>query len=106
MRAALIGGLALLCSCRRTIDFASRRSSHDRDYLDSILTPRRDGAVGPSARKMSKRAYIAGTLPNTPENLREWIQHPQRVKPKNAMPEVPMSDQDARDMTAYLYTLE
>ena len=61
--------------------------------------------VGPPLEKMADRAYIAGSLPNTPANLSEWIAHPQKVKPNNAMPEVPISDQDARDITAYLYTL-
>lgn len=62
--------------------------------------------VGPPLDHMSKRAYIAGSLPNTPDNMRRWVQHPQAVKPNNAMPEVPMSDEDARDITAYLYTLD
>jgi cytochrome c1 len=55
---------------------------------------------------MASRAYVAGMLPNTPDNMREWIMHPQRIKPKNAMPEVGLSESDARDITAYLYTLE
>lgn len=62
--------------------------------------------VGPPLNHMAKRAYIAGTLPNTPDNMRRWIQHPQQVKPNNAMPEVPMSDAEARDIAAYLFTLE
>jgi cytochrome c1 len=62
--------------------------------------------VGPPLDHMAKRTYVAGTLPNTPDNLREWITHPQRIKPKNAMPDVGLSDADARDITAYLYTLE
>lgn len=62
--------------------------------------------VGPPLDKMAKRAYIAGTLPNTPSNLREWVAHPQKVKPNNAMPEVSMTDDDVRDITAYLYTLD
>lgn len=62
--------------------------------------------VGPPLDHIAKRAYIAGSLPNTPENMRRWVQHPQAVKPHNAMPEVPMSDEDARDITAYMFTLE
>lgn len=62
--------------------------------------------VGPPLSKIAKRAYIAGTLPNTPANMREWVAHPQKVKPNNAMPEVSMTDDDARDITAYLYTLD
>jgi cytochrome c1 len=49
---------------------------------------------------------VAGTLPNNPDNMREWIMHPQQVKPKNAMPDVGLTDGPARDITAFLYTLE
>lgn len=62
--------------------------------------------VGPPLDRIAKRAYIAGTLPNTPANMQRWVQHPQEVKPNNAMPEVPVTDEDARDMAAYLFTLE
>jgi putative membrane protein len=62
--------------------------------------------VGPPLTGIARRAYIAGALPNTPANMRAWITHPQKVKPNNAMPDVPMTDEDARDITAYLYTLD
>ncbi len=61
--------------------------------------------VGPPLEHMASRSYVAGTLPNTPANLQRWIQHPQQVKPNNAMPEVGVSDEEARDISAYLYTL-
>lgn len=62
--------------------------------------------VGPPLDHMARRSYIAGTLPNSPANMQAWILHPQKVKPNNAMPDVPMTDEDARDITAYMYTLE
>ena len=34
-----------------------------------------------------------------------WIKHPQQIDPKNVMPDMGVNDQDARDITAYLYTL-
>ena len=64
------------------------------------------GAVGPSLTGMGKRAYVAGKLPNEPNNLIYWIQHPQAVWPGNVMPDVGVTDQDARDIAAYLYTLK
>ena len=36
----------------------------------------------------------------------EWIMHPQKVKPRNAMPDVGLTDGSARDITAFLDTLE
>ena len=35
----------------------------------------------------------------------KWIQHPQSIDPKNAMPDLGVTDQDARDIAAFLYTL-
>jgi cytochrome c len=63
------------------------------------------GMVGPPLDRFAYRIYIAGRLPNTPENLMHWIQKPQEVWPGNAMPQMGVTDQDSRDIAAYLYTL-
>ncbi len=63
------------------------------------------GLVGPPLDGIANREYIAGVLQNTPENLMKWIQHPHQVEPHTVMPEMNVSDQDSRDITAYLYTL-
>src|SRR5712675_47221 len=60
--------------------------------------------VGPSLIHISRQTYIAGELPNTPQNMALWIQNPRDVEPHTAMPNMSVSDQDARDITAYLYT--
>jgi cytochrome c1 len=44
-------------------------------------------------------------LRNTPENLVHWVQHPQSVVPGNAMPEMGITEAQARDIASYLYTL-
>lgn len=63
------------------------------------------GLVGPPLEHMATRTVVAGLLPNTPPNLIHWVQDPQSVAPGNAMPSSHLSDQDARDVAAYLYTL-
>ncbi|MEO9137168.1 MAG: c-type cytochrome [Casimicrobiaceae bacterium] len=63
------------------------------------------GNVGPPLTRFGDRTYIAGMLRNTPSNLRRWILDPQGVVPGNAMPHMGVSDADARDIAAYLYTL-
>lgn len=63
------------------------------------------GVVGPPLFFFSRRTYIAGELPNTPENLARWVRSPQSVEPNTAMPNLGLSDQQARDVAAYLYTL-
>jgi cytochrome c1 len=64
-----------------------------------------DGVVGPPLLFFARRTYIAGELPNTPENLVRWIRSPQSVEPDTAMPNLGLSEQQARDVAAYLYTL-
>jgi cytochrome c2 len=61
------------------------------------------GLVGPPLLWWSRRSFIAGELPNTPENLVRWVQSPQSVEARTAMPTLGLSDQQARDVAAYLY---
>jgi len=61
--------------------------------------------VGPSLAGLAKRTYLAGVLPNTPENLIRWLKEPQKIAPLSAMPDLNVRDAHARDMAAYLYTL-
>ena len=63
------------------------------------------GAVGPPLGGIAVRSYLAGHLPNSPENMMRWIQHPQLVERGTAMPEMGVTDEEARNITAYLYTL-
>jgi len=63
------------------------------------------GLIGPRLDGIDQRYYIAGELANTPGNLMLWIQHPRQVEPHTAMPEMGVTEQDSRDIAAYLYTL-
>jgi cytochrome c len=64
------------------------------------------GRVGPPLAGVATRVYLAGVLPNTPENMLAFIRAPRKFEPKTAMPELGVTEQHARDMVAYLYTLE
>jgi cytochrome c len=64
------------------------------------------GLVGPPLFFFSRRTMIAGELPNTPDNLVRWILDPKQVEPGTAMPDLGLTDQQARDVAAYLYTLK
>ncbi len=63
------------------------------------------GEVGPRLDRMKSHGYVAGMLPNNPQNLTRWIAHPREINPRTAMPDLGVSDQDARDIAAYLYSL-
>jgi cytochrome c2 len=68
--------------------------------------PGANGRVGPPLDRMAKRAYIGGVITNTPEHMVRWIMAPEAVDPRTAMPNLGVSESDARDITAYLYTLK
>lgn len=63
------------------------------------------GRVGPPLTHFADRTFVAGKVRNEPVGLIAWIQHPQRVSPGTAMPDLAVTNADARDMAAYLYTL-
>ena len=65
-----------------------------------------DGTVGPPLAGIAQRAYVAGVLRNTPTNMAAWIRNPRGIDPHSAMPDTGVREQESRDITAYLYTLE
>jgi len=65
-----------------------------------------NGTVGPTLQGFGSRYYIAGLLVNTPQNLFRWVSKPQEVDPGNAMPDLGVTERQARDIAAYLYTLQ
>jgi putative membrane protein len=62
------------------------------------------GLVGPPLTGIAARMYVAGVLPNTPDNIVRWIRNPKAVDEKTLMPALDVSDQDAIDIAAYLYS--
>ena len=68
--------------------------------------PASRGRVGPPLERWAGRSYIAGQIPNRPDTLARWIAEPQALVPGTAMPDMGVSDADARAMAAYLMSLE
>ena len=62
--------------------------------------------AGPPLSGIGKRSYIAGRLPNLPQNLVAWLIDPPTHKPGTMMPNLGVSEVEARHMAAYLYTLQ
>jgi cytochrome c len=67
--------------------------------------PQARGLVGPALAQFALRTYIAGEVPNTPDQLIQWIKTPQAIEPGTAMPNLGVTEAQARDIAAYLYTL-
>lgn len=112
--------ILVLAACDRETDDISRRLLLDgsasrgrqivRSYgctachsIPGVAGP--DARVGPPLRGIASRMFIAGVLPNQPDNMIRWIRNPQGVDSLTAMPNLGVSERDARDIAGYLYTL-
>lgn len=62
--------------------------------------------VGPPLDGMARRSLIGGKLANTPDNMVRWLRHTREVDPLTAMPDMGVNERDARDIAAYLATLD
>lgn len=62
------------------------------------------GHVGPALHDFALQSYLPGGQPNSPRALVAWIRHPREIEPKTAMPNLGVTERDARDIAAYLYT--
>jgi cytochrome c2 len=67
--------------------------------------PGAGGDSGPSLDKFGRRSYIAGRLPNMPGPLVAWLVNPPAMVPGTRMPAMGVSETDARDIAAALYSL-
>ena len=61
--------------------------------------------VGPPLAGIAQRDYIAGVLSNTPQHMIAWLMDPPKIDSLTAMPNMKVTERDARDIAAYLYTL-
>jgi cytochrome c oxidase subunit 2 len=65
-----------------------------------------NGMFGPDLTHLMSRSTLgAGVAPNTPENLRDWINNPDALKLGALMPAMKLSRADRDQLVAYLLTL-
>lgn len=114
--ALLITASALLVSCERVkMSAEGAQPSGEQRSAPELMAqygcpachtiphvPGAVGKVGPSLASLSTRSYLAGSLPNSPDHLEEWIMHPQHFQPGTAMPEMGVTQQDARRIADFL----
>lgn len=65
--------------------------------------PGAHGTVGPPLGDFRERVFLAGTHPNAPDRLVAWIVDAPSLDPGTAMPDLEVSETEARDIAAYLY---
>lgn len=63
------------------------------------------GIVGPSLDTFGDRVFIAGTVPNRPGVLVEFLLNPPAFAPNTAMPVTGLDREQATHIAAFLYTL-
>lgn len=117
--AALALSAALLAGCGGNVkEQAARMTGGDPDRGPVLIRkygcstchtiPGVEGArgmIGPPLNGIASRTYLGGQLPNTPDNMLRWIEDPQSIERGTAMPNLGVSDPEARHIAAYLYTL-
>jgi cytochrome c1 len=65
-----------------------------------------NGLVGPPLIHFGQRGVIAGYWANTPDNLTDWIDNPQHMQPGSDMPDLGVTRDEARNIAAYLESLQ
>jgi cytochrome c len=63
------------------------------------------GVVGPPLTEFGRRQFIAGVVPNRPAMLVRWVKDAPSIAPNTGMPGLPLTEEEARHVAAYLYTL-
>lgn len=64
------------------------------------------GTLGPPLQGIARRSYIAGVVPMRLDTLQRWIVDPASLVPGTPMPALGVSESDARDIVAFLATLQ
>ncbi len=65
-----------------------------------------NGVAGPILTNVVLRPTLAGeTIPMSPDTLTGWLLDPAALKRGTSMPRVGLTEAEARDITAYLYSL-
>ena len=117
--AALLAALVLVASCRESGVAAQHRvPGGDAERGERALVrygcggchtipgvAGAEGAVGPPLTRFAARTYVAGRIRNEPAGLVKWIRDPWDIDSATAMPDLGVTESDARDIAAYLYRL-
>lgn len=85
---------------KRAIERVGCGSCHS---IEGIDWPK--GKVGPALDGFARRGLIAGRVPNEPELLARFVRDAPAVLPGTTMPPMPLTEEESRDVAAYLYEI-
>jgi cytochrome c1 len=67
--------------------------------------PGASGVAGPNLTNIGLRPTLAGAaVPNSPQTMVAWLMNPSAVKPDARMPNLGLTQQEAQDLTAFLFS--
>ena len=67
--------------------------------------PGASGVAGPNLTNVGLRPTLAGdSIPNSPTTMVGWLMDPAAVKPGARMPNLGLTQQEAEDLTAFLFS--
>lgn len=119
MRWGVLGLTALLCACVDKSDLPREITGADAENglavihrigcaschaIPGVGWPQ--GLAGPSLTGFADSAMIGGQFPNRPDVLVDWLIDAPSMAPATGMPAMPLTEGEARDVAAYLYTLD
>lgn len=84
-----------------TLRGAGCAACHD---IPGVAWPK--GTTGGPLEGFAARPMVAGRFPNRPDVLVRWLRDAPSLSPGTAMPASDLSEAQARDIAAYLYTLD
>ncbi len=118
LRSCVVFGTLMLAACTAELEMPrvaggdAERGRAAVDEFDCVVChsiPGVAGArtyVGPPLEGWRRNVYIAGRFPNEPDTLVRWLMDPPALAPETAMPSLGLDESQARDIAAFLYSLE
>lgn len=91
-------------SAKRGQEVIERAGCGACHVIPGVRWPR--GRSGPSLEGFAGQGLIAGRLPNRPDVLAAYVRNAPATLPDTTMPAMPMSESEARDVAAFLYTTD
>lgn len=80
-----------------------RYGCHGCHSIPGIVGPA--ATLGPPLAGFGRRALVAGRFPNSEDQVAAWIRNPQDLDPRSAMPDLGVTDHDARLIARHLRAL-
>lgn len=100
LTACLAASIPSIGRADEALDLLDRYGCHTCHVIPGAAQPQ--GVTGPPLDAMAAQPYVAGVVPNTAEALTTFIEDPQRVDPRSAMPDLGVSHEQAQIIASYL----